>query len=184
MEVANGNSRTRLAMPLRRFEQRIDYGALGNRATVTLFDHSRHRPLEPAKILYPLAMICSDGGSHATYGPLSSGSPHPRAYGTFPRLLGRYVRERGDMPLATAIHKVTGMPAAKLRLRDRGVVRVGAHADLVAFDPSAVADAATFSSPHQYPHGIPMVIVNGQVTIRDGEHTGALAGRPVFGSHG
>ncbi|GMR13388.1 MAG: D-aminoacylase [Gemmatimonadota bacterium] len=135
-----------------------------------------------AILSHPLAMICSDGGSYATYGPLSGGSPHPRAYGTFPRLLGRYVRERGDMPLEMAIHKVTGMPAAKLKLRDRGVVRVGAFADLVAFDPSAVADTATFSSPHQYPLGIPLVIVNGQITIRDGEQTGALAGRPIFGS--
>jgi N-acyl-D-amino-acid deacylase len=131
---------------------------------------------------HPLAMIGSDGGSHATYGALSGGSPHPRAYGTFPRLLGRYVRERGDMPMETAIHKITGMPAAKLKLRDRGVVRVGAYADLVAFDPGAVADLATFSSPHQYPRGIPLVIVNGRTTIRGGEQTGALAGRPIFGS--
>jgi len=137
-----------------------------------------------AILSHPLAMVCSDGGSHATYGPLSGGSPHPRAYGTFPRLLGHYVRDRGDMPLETAIHKVTGMPAAKLNLLDRGVVRVGAYADLVAFDPETVADAATFASPHQYPRGIPLVIVNGQVTIRDGEQTGALAGRPILGSLG
>ncbi len=137
-----------------------------------------------AILSHPLGMVCSDGGAHATYGPLSGGSPHPRAYGTFPRLLGHYVRERGDMPLETAIHKVTGMPAAKLGLRDRGVVRVGAYADLVAFDPASVADVATFEAPHQYPRGIPLVIVNGRITIRDGEQTGELAGRPIFGSRG
>ena len=135
-----------------------------------------------AKILaHPLGMLCSDGGSYAPYGPLSMGSPHPRGYGSFPRLLGHYVRDIGALTLESAIHKVTQMPARKLRLPGRGVIEVGAAADLVAFDPSTVADQATFESPHQYPLGIPLVVVNGVVTIRDGEQTGDLAGRGVRG---
>ena len=131
---------------------------------------------------HPLGMICSDGGSYAPYGPLSGSAPHPRAYGTFPRLLGRYVRDSGAMPLATAVHKITGMPAAKLRLEGRGVIRPGAFADLVAFDAETVVDEATFEDPHRYPVGIEHVIVNGELTIRNGEQTGALAGRAVRGA--
>jgi len=131
---------------------------------------------------HPLGMVCSDGGAHAPYGPLSEGSPHPRGYGTFPRLLGHYVRERGDMTLARAIHKITMMPADKLRMRDRGRLRVGAVADVTVFDPGTVTDRATFADPHQYPLGIPHVVVNGVLTLRDGEHTGELGGRAVRGS--
>ena len=135
-----------------------------------------------ARILsHPLAMVCSDGGAFAPYGPLSGGSPHPRAYGSFPRLLGHYVRERGDLTLESAVHKVTGMPAAKLGLEGRGLLTVGAFADLVAFDPDTVADGATFTEPHAYPSGIPLVAVNGVVTIRDGEQTGLLGGRAIRG---
>lgn len=86
------------------------------------------------------------------------------------------------MALETAVHKATGMPAARLRLADRGVVREGAVADLVAFDPDTVADQATFESPHRYPRGIVHVVVNGGLTIRDGEHTGVLAGQSVRGA--
>jgi len=130
-------------------------------------------------LAHPRSMIASDGGAFAPYGPLSSGSPHPRGYGTFPRVLGLYVRNRGDLGLAEAIRKMTSAPARKVRLTDRGVIRAGAYADLVAFDPGAVMDAATFADPHQYPVGIPHVIVNGVVTLRDGEHTGDRAGRGV-----
>jgi N-acyl-D-amino-acid deacylase len=131
-----------------------------------------------AKILaHPLAMLCSDGGAYAPYGPLSTGSPHPRGYGSFPRLLGHYVRDIDALSLEAAIHKITQMPARKLRLEDRGVIGVGAYADLVAFDPATVADRATFDDPHRYPVGIPHVVVNGVLTLRDGEHTGKLGGR-------
>jgi len=138
-----------------------------------------------ARILaHPLGMLCSDGGAFAPYGPLSEGVPHPRAYGSFPRLLGRYVREQGALTLEAAVHKMTGMPAAKLGLSDRGVVRPGAVADLVAFDPDRVEDRGTFEEPHQYPVGIVHVLVAGSLAVRDEEHTGVLAGRPIRGRAG
>jgi len=131
---------------------------------------------------HPLGLICSDGGAYAPYGPLSSGSPHPRGYGTFPRLLGRYVREQNALTLEQAVHKVTQAAAHRLGLTERGVIERGAFADLVAFDPAEVADQATFEKPHQYPLGIPLVMVNGVVTLREGEHTGDFGGRGVRGS--
>lgn len=135
-----------------------------------------------ARILsHPLGMVCSDGSVYAPTGPLSEGSPHPRSYGTFPRVLGHYVREEGVLSLETAIHKMTGLPARKIQLEDRGVLRPGAFADLVAFDPATVRDTATFQDPHQYPQGIELVVVNGVVTVMEGEMTGELAGRPVRG---
>ncbi len=133
-------------------------------------------------VAHPLGAICSDGGAYAPYGPLSGGSPHPRGYGTFPRVLGRYVREKKALPLEEAVRKCTTEPAARLRIPDRGRVAVGAYADLVAFDPDTVEDRATFENPHQYPVGIPVVVVNGVVTLRDGEHTGHLGGRGVRGT--
>lgn len=130
-------------------------------------------------LAHPLSIVCSDGGARAPYGPLSEGSPHPRNYGAFPRLLGHYVRERRVMPLETAIHKITALPAQRLRLQGRGTVAQGMLADLVAFDPATVGDRATFEAPHQYPTGIPHVIVNGRFVIRDGEQTGTLPGTVV-----
>jgi N-acyl-D-amino-acid deacylase len=128
-------------------------------------------------LAHPLAAVCSDGGAWAPYGPLSTGVPHPRTYGTFPRVLGRYVRERRVLTLEAAIHRMTALPARRVGLHDRGVVAPGSRADLVAFDPDTVADRATFERPHQYPVGIPHVWVNGVAVIRDGEHTGARPGR-------
>lgn len=122
---------------------------------------------------HPLCMICSDGGALAS----AQGSTHPRAYGSFPRVLGYYVRERKLMPLETAIHKMTLLPAQRVKLSGRGVIQVGAFADLVAFDPATVRDTATFENPHQYPIGIPHVWVNGVQVVRDGQHTGARPGR-------
>jgi N-acyl-D-amino-acid deacylase len=128
---------------------------------------------------HPLGMVCSDGSALATTGPQASGSPHPRSFDTFPRVLGHYVRERRIMPLQTAIRKMTSMPAGKLRLDGRGRLARGVFADIVVFNPATVADRATFEKPHQYPVGIPHVIVNGEAVIRDGEHTGAHPGRVV-----
>ncbi len=126
---------------------------------------------------WPHTMIGSDASSLAPYGTLGGGRPHPRAYGTFPRVLGRYVRERQLLSWEEAIRKMTSLPAARLGLRDRGVLREGAWADLVVLDPATVADRATFEEPHRYPTGILHVFVNGVQTIRHGEHTGAAAGQ-------
>ncbi|MDE2783839.1 MAG: D-aminoacylase [Gemmatimonadota bacterium] len=133
-------------------------------------------------LAHPLGMVCSDGGAYAPYGPLSRSSPHPRGYGSFPRVLGHYVRERGAMSLESAVHKMSGLPARKLGLRDRGVLRAGAVADIVVLDPDTVRDRATFDDPHQYPEGIGHVVVSGVHTIRDGEQTGQLGGRAVRGT--
>ncbi len=132
-------------------------------------------------LAHPLGMVCSDGGAYAPYGPLSRSSPHPRGYGSFPRVLGHYVRERGAMSLEGAVHKMSSLPARKLGLRDRGVLREGAVADIVVFDPDTVRDRATFDDPHQYPDGVAHVVVSGVHTIRDGEQTGELGGRAVRG---
>ncbi len=123
-------------------------------------------------LAHPLGMVCSDGGAVALDGPTRRGSPHPRSLGTFPRILGRYVRERKVLRLEEAIHKMTGQPAARVRLADRGRIAVGAAADVVVFDPARVSDRATFEAPYQYPVGINAVIVNGIVAHQDGERRG------------
>ncbi len=132
-------------------------------------------------LAHPLGMVCSDGGAYAPYGPLSRSSPHPRGYGSFPRVLGHYVREQGAMSLESAVHKMSSLPARKLGLRDRGVLREGAVADIVVFNPDTVRDRATFDDPHQYPDGVAHVVVSGVHTIREGEQTGSLGGRAVRG---
>lgn len=128
-------------------------------------------------LAHPQSIVCSDGSALTIDGPLARGSPHPRNYGTFPRVLGLYSRERKVLSYQAAIHKMTAAPAARLRLPDRGRVAPGMFADLVVFDPARVADRATFENPHQYPVGIPHVMVNGSWVLRDGEHTGARPGR-------
>ncbi|RMF09126.1 MAG: D-aminoacylase [Candidatus Neomarinimicrobiota bacterium] len=124
----------------------------------------------------PFVMIGSDGNAVAPYGVLGQGKPHPRFYGTFPRVLGRYVREKQVLSLPAAIQKMTSLPARKLGLNDRGEIAIGKKADLVLFDPATVRDQATYTDPHRYPVGIPTVIVNGQLTLHNGRHTGVLAG--------
>ena len=132
-------------------------------------------------LAHPLSVVCSDGSALATEGPLAEGSPHPRSFGTFPRVLGHYVRERNVMPLEEAIRKMTSAPADRVGLRDRGRLEVGRFADVVAFDPDRVADRATYEAPFQYPEGIPHVVVNGRLVLRDGEHTDARPGRALRG---
>jgi N-acyl-D-aspartate/D-glutamate deacylase len=128
---------------------------------------------------HPFGMVCSDGGGFAIDGPTRRGSPHPRGAGSFPRVLGRYVRERKALTLASAIRKMTSMPASRIRLSDRGRLAAGLAADVVVFDPSTVADKATFDAPFQYPAGINVVIVNGVVALRDGQRNAAGSGRSV-----
>ena len=125
---------------------------------------------------HPAMMIGTDGSGLATEGPLSTGLPHPRSYGTFPRVLAHYVREQGVISLEEAIRKMSGLPAQKLRWTDRGLVRKGYRADLVVLDPDTVADLATYEAPHQYPTGIPHVIVNGKLVVHNSAHTRARPG--------
>lgn len=121
-------------------------------------------------LAHPLAMVCTDGGAFATDGPARRGSPHPRALGSFPRVLGRYVRERRTLTLEDALRKMTSLPASRVRLSDRGRLAKGFAADVVVFDPATIADQATFDNPFRYPAGFAAIIVNGVVTIRESEH--------------
>ena len=126
---------------------------------------------------HPLVVVGSDGESLAPHGVLAQGKPHPRNYGTFPRVLGHYVREERVLSLEEAVKKMTSVTAERFGLTDRGVIREGAWADLVLFDAQTVADRGTYTDPHQYPVGIPEVIVNGVGVIDQGQHTGALPGQ-------
>ena len=124
---------------------------------------------------YPNNMIASDAGIAV----MGSGVPHPRAYGTNARVLGRYVREKKIISLQEAIRRMTSLPARKFGLRDRGLILEGLAADLVVFDPATISDQATFSKPHQYASGIKMVLVNGTVAAREGKHTGTRSGKTL-----
>ena len=126
---------------------------------------------------HPAAMIASDG-SVVVFG---RASPHPRSYGTFARVLGRYVRDLGVLTLEDAIRKMTSFPAQRIGLSDRGVIREGMKADIVVFDPAMVRDMATFEQPHQYAQGISLVIINGQVAFENGAGTAARPGRILYG---
>jgi len=129
---------------------------------------------------YPFNMIASDAGI-ARYG---SGMPHPRAYGTNARVLGRYVREQKVIRLEEAIRRMTSLPAQKFNLRDRGLVREGMAADMVVFDEAKVGDAATYSQPHAYSNGFSYVIVNGEMVVENGKHNGTRSGQVLRGPAG
>ncbi len=129
----------------------------------------------------PWTSIGSDGSAVSVDGPTGNTHPHPRYYGTFPRVLGRYVRELKVLTLPEAIKKMTSMNADKIGIKDRGRLRQGMWADIAIFDPTTVIDRATFENPHQYPVGIRYVLVNGAVTVDNERHTGALAGRVLYG---
>jgi len=129
----------------------------------------------------PWVSVGSDGSALAVSGPLRTGVPHPRNFGTFPRVLGKYVREEHVITLEQAIHKMSGLTASQLHIADRGLIKDGLAADLVILDPATVADRATFTDPFQYPVGIPTVIVNGRVVLDEGRHTGARPGVVIHG---
>jgi N-acyl-D-amino-acid deacylase len=126
---------------------------------------------------YPYTMIASDSGVVE----LGQGVPHPRAYGTNARVLGRYVRERQIIGLEEAIRKMTSFPAQRFGFADRGLIRPGMHADLVVFDPAVVTDRATYEKPHAYSEGFRFVLVNGEVVAEDGKHTGRRPGQILYG---
>ena len=124
-----------------------------------------------------IALVGSDGNCVATYGTVSQGMPHPRFYGTFPRIIGHYVAEQGLLPLELAVHKMTGATARALKFRDRGLLREGYRADVTIFDPADFKDRASYADPHQYPTGSrTTVIVNGTIVVENAAHTGALPG--------
>ena len=128
---------------------------------------------------HPLTIIASDGRAVATYGELHKGSPHPRYYGAFPRVLGKYVRQEKLFSLETAVQKMTSMPASIMGLDDRGRLAPGMIADITVFDPKTISDLASFENPHQYSKGIEHVIIAGHSIIHKGEHTNRMAGRVI-----
>ncbi len=130
---------------------------------------------------FPWVSVGTDAAAIKPEGELGRGQPHPRAYGTFPRILGRYVRDARLLPMEEAVRKMTGLAAAQLQIRERGELHPGWFADLVVFDPATVVDNATFERPHQYSTGIRHVVVNGIVTVENEQHTGARAGRALYG---
>ncbi|HEX5080969.1 MAG TPA: D-aminoacylase [Blastocatellia bacterium] len=133
------------------------------------------------QIKLPWVSFGSDAGSMPAEGVFLKSSTHPRAYGNFARLLGKYVREEKVIPLEEAVHRLTGLPATNLELDRRGFLKEGYFADVVVFDPKTVADIATFEKPHQLAAGVKHVFVNGAQVLKDGEHTGAKPGRALWG---
>lgn len=134
-----------------------------------------------AALRHPLVSICTDSGASATDGIFSKERNHPRGWGSAPRILGRYVREEKLLTLEEAVRKMTSLPASRMRLHDRGLVRPGFYADVVAFDPKTVMDRSTYENPWQYSAGIPFVAVNGQLVVDEGKITAARPGRVLRG---
>jgi N-acyl-D-aspartate/D-glutamate deacylase len=144
----------------------------------TVYDHHTEKDMNLAMV-QPWCGIGSDGTALATEGPLRRGHPHPRSFGTFPRVLGVYVRRLGLLKLEDAVRKMTSQNAAKLGLTDRGLLRPGCYADVAVFDAERVIDRATYAEPFQYAEGIEYVLVNGEVVLERGKHTGARPGRAL-----
>ncbi|MEP7364616.1 MAG: D-aminoacylase [Acidobacteriota bacterium] len=154
---------------------------LDNRGSVpTVYFHHSEQDMRYA-LAQPFVSIGSDGTAVATEGPLARGNPHPRYYGTFPRVLGRYVREEHVLTLEEAIRKMTSANAAKLSLWDRGVLRPGMAADVAVFNAETIIDHATFEKPHQYAEGIEFLVVNGKLVLERGRHTNARPGVILYG---
>jgi len=128
---------------------------------------------------HPLQMVGTDSGSASPTGFMRRGKPHPRGYGSYPKILGRYVREHGVLRLEQAIRKMTSFPAQRFGIHDRGLLKPGMWADIMVFNPETVIDKATYQDPHQFPEGIEYVIVNGEITAEKGEYRNVLAGRTL-----
>ena len=147
----------------------------------TIYAHHTEEDMNLA-LSQPWCSIGSDGLAHAVEGPLRRGRPHPRSFGTFPRVLGVYARDRGLLRLEDAVRKMTSLNAAKAGIKKRGLLAAGLFADITVFDPARIIDRATYTDPFQYPEGILFVIVNGAVVLEDGRHTGARPGRALRGA--
>src|SRR5213592_2112138 len=130
----------------------------------------------------PWVSFGSDEASQAPEPPFTKSNPHPRAYGNFARVLGKYVRDEKVLPMSDAIHRLSGQPATNLGLDHRGFLKEGMFADVVVFDPASIADRATFEKPHQYAVGVKHVFVNGAQVLKNGDHTGAKPGRALWGA--
>ena len=151
----------------------------GSRVDVVYFLMSEENVKKQIRV--PYVSFDSDAGSIAPEGDFLKYNPHPRAYGNFARLLGKYVRDEKVIPLHEAIYRLSGLPATNLKIRHRGFLREGYYADVVVFDPATIQDHATFEEPHQYSTGVYHVFVNGEQVLKDGEHTSATPGRVVRG---
>lgn len=151
----------------------------GSRVATVYFLMSEENVRKQIKL--PWVSFNSDSASLAPEGPFLKSNPHPRAYGNFARLLGKYVRDEKLIPLEEAIRRLTSLPAANLKIDRRGLLKPGYLADVVVFDPGRIQDHATYQRPHQYATGVRDVFVNGQPVLRQGEHTGAKPGRVVRG---
>jgi N-acyl-D-amino-acid deacylase len=146
----------------------------------TVYFHHAEEDMRYA-LKQPFVSIGSDGTAVKNEGPLAAGHPHPRYYGTFPRVLGRYVREEKLLSLEEAVRKMTSANAAKIRVYDRGLLRPGQWADVTIFNPDTIIDHATFEKPHQYATGVEYVIVNGKIVLERGQHTGVRPGSILYG---
>jgi len=175
----SGRSLAELGEALDRDPADIAFDALiDDRLDVSIVIHCMAEADVETIMAVPWIAVCTDAeGRRPGHSILDAGRPHPRTYGSTARVLGTYVRERGVLGLETAVAKMTSVPAARLGLRDRGVLREGAMADLVAFDPATVADVATYADPARHPIGIEHVVVNGWLAVRDGAETSERAGR-------
>ncbi len=160
------------------FDVLFDFLIEENGSISTIYAHHTEQDMNRA-LVEPWCSIGSDGSAYAIEGPLRRGVPHPRSFGTFPRLLGVYVRERKLLRLEDAVRKMTSANATMLGLADRGIIRPGAFADLVVFDPDRVIDRATYTDPFRYSEGIAYVLVNGRVVLDGETHTGARPGRSL-----
>ncbi len=160
------------------FDILIEHGG----SVPTVYEHHTEEDMNLA-LRQPWCSIGSDGSAFAIEGPLRRGNPHPRNFGTFPRVLGVYVRERNVLRLEDAIRKMTSLNAARIGLKDRGQLRVGAFADVTVFDAEQVIDKSTYNNPFQYSEGIEQVLVNGQVVLANGQPTQSKPGRALRCSH-
>ena len=151
-----------------------------NGSVPTVYFHHSEDDMRYA-LRQPWVSIGSDGTAVTTEGPLAAGNPHPRYFGTFPRVLGRYVREEKVITLEDAIRKMTSANAAKIHQYDRGLLRPGMAADVTVFNAATIIDNATYEKPHQYASGVEFVIVNGKIVLEHGRHSGARPGAILLG---
>jgi N-acyl-D-amino-acid deacylase len=158
------------------YEMALDL-VLETRSQVEIIDFCMHEGDVETILRHPATIIISDAQTLAADGTLSKGMPHPRGYGTYPRVLGYYVRERNLLTWEEAVRKMSALPAERLNLEGRGLIREGYYADLVVLDPQKIADRATYTDPHHYPAGIHQVLVNGKLALQGGEQTDERAGQ-------